>query len=289
MLRRLTLVLIASISTVLLSACSSGAFFLANLPVKFARPEVHRDISYGPQPWQKLDIYLPEETSAPAPVLVFFYGGRWSFGKKEQYAFVAKTFADAGYIVVLPDYSKYPAVKFPVFVEDAAKAVAWTHDHIHLYGGDTSRFYISGHSSGAHMGALVAANPEYLKTEGKPLSIVTAFAGLAGPYDFVPEAEDLKDIFGPPNNYPNMQVPTFVRGDEPPMLLLHGADDKDVIQRNLNRLRDKIEKSGGAVEAHIYDDVDHIDMIGSLSWLLEFKAPVERDMLEFFERQSPKQ
>lgn len=286
MLRRLTQVLFAGISVVFLSACSSGAFFLANLPVKFAGPETHRDVSYGPKPWHKLDIYLPEETSAPAPVLVFFYGGRWTFGKKEQYAFVAKTFSDAGYVVVLPDYSKYPAVKFPVFVEDAAKAVAWTHDHIGTYGGDPARFYISGHSSGAHMGALVSANPEYLKAEGKTLSIVTAFAGLAGPYDFIPEAEDLKIIFGPPDNYPNMQVPTFVRGDEPPMLLLHGADDTDVIQRNLNRLRAKIEKSGGVVEAKVYEDVDHIDIIGSLSWLLDYKAPVERDMLEFFARQS---
>ncbi|QHQ40647.1 alpha/beta hydrolase fold domain-containing protein [Microbulbifer hydrolyticus] len=276
----------ATAAVLFLSACSSGAFFLANLPVKFAGPEVSRDISYGPEAWQKLDIYRPEKTNEPAPVLVFFYGGRWTFGNKEQYAFVAKTFADAGYVVVLPEYSKYPAVKFPAFIEDGAKAVAWTHRNIPEYGGDTRRFFISGHSSGAHMGALISANPKYLETEGKPLSIITGFAGLAGPYDFIPQAEDLKDLFGPPKNYPNMQVPTFINGQQPPMLLLHGADDKQVILRNLNRLRDKIEKSGGVVEAHIYEGVDHIDIIGSLSWILDFKAPVERDMLDFFERQS---
>ncbi|WGL15393.1 alpha/beta hydrolase [Microbulbifer bruguierae] len=255
--------------------------------MKISHQKVHRDISYGPEPWQKLDIYLPEKTNTSAPVLVFFYGGRWTFGKKEQYAFVGKTFADAGYTVVLPDYAKYPEVRFPTFIEDAAKAVAWIHDHIHEYGGDGARLYVSGHSSGAHMGALISVNPSYLNNEGKPMAIIAAFAGLAGPYDFVPEAADLKDIFGPPDNYPNMQVPTFVNGKQPPMLLLHGADDEQVIQRNLNRLRAKIEATGGIVETRLYEEVDHIDIIGALSWVLKDKAPVKNDMLMFFDAHSP--
>lgn len=287
-MQRLILALFTAFSLIFMSACSSGAFLLANLPVKFGDQKIHRDIPYGPERWQKLDIYLPATVNPPAPVLVFFYGGRWTFGKKAQYAFAAKTFSDAGYVVVLPDYSKYPQVKFPAFVEDAAKAVAWTHDHIGEYGGNTSRLYVSGHSSGAHMGALVSVNPQYLKAEGKELAIITAFAGLAGPYDFIPEAQDLKDIFGPPENYPNMQVPTFVNGRQPPMLLLHGADDTQVIQRNLNRLRDKIESTGGIVETRVYDNIDHIEIIGSLSWLLKDRAPVKRDMLNFFEMYSEK-
>lgn len=136
------------------------------------------------------------------------------------------------------------------------------------------------------MGALISANPQYLDSEGKPLTIITAFAGLAGSYDFVPEAEDPKDLFGPPANYPNMQVPTFINGQQPPMLLLHGAEDTQVIQRNLNRLRDKIESTGGFVETHIYEDVDHTEIIGALSWILRNKAPVESDMLRFFESHS---
>lgn len=281
---RLILALLTGLAVIFTSACASSAFFLANLPVTFGDRETYRDISYGPQSWQKLDIYLPEKASMPAPVLVFFYGGRWSFGNKAQYAFVAKTFSDAGYVVVVPDYAKYPQVKFPAFVEDGAKAVVWAYDHIGEYGGDSARFYLSGHSSGAHIAALIAVNSQYLKAEGKTTAIITAFAGLAGPYDFIPEAEDLKDIFGPPVNYPNMQVPTFVDGRQPPMLLLHGADDEQVIQRNLNRLRDKIESTGGIVEARIYNDVDHIDIIGALSWILGGKAPVESDMLTFFEK-----
>lgn len=218
------------------------------------------------------------------PVLVFFYGGRWTFGNKEQYAFAALPFVKEGYIVVIPDYSKYPDVKFPSFVNDAALAVSWVHDNIRQYNGNPKRLYLSGHSSGAHIAALVTTNPDYMKQLGKDRNVVTAFSGLAGPYDFIPEDDDLKDMFGPTNNYKNIQVPTYVDGQQPPMQLLHGADDTDVIQRNLNRLREKIKEKGGVVETKIYTGIDHKEIVGALTWVWQDKAPVRDDMLDFFER-----
>lgn len=274
----------AALSVAILSGCSSASFFVANIPVTFSDAEIHSGIAYGAEDWQKLDIYAPENIEQAAPVMVFFYGGRWTFGHKEQYAFAALPFVEKGYIVVIPDYSKYPDVKFPLFVHDAAQATAWVHDNIGRYKGDKGRIYLSGHSSGAHLAALVAVDPSYLQKFGKDRSIVAAVSGLAGPYDFIPEDDDLKDMFGPPENYPDMQVPTFVDGLQPPMQLLHGADDIHVIQRNLNRLKDKIENEGGIVETKIYPEVDHTEIIGSLSWIWQDKAPVRHDMVDFFER-----
>ncbi|PZO82323.1 MAG: esterase, partial [Micavibrio aeruginosavorus] len=254
------------------------------VPVAFSDVERHRDIAYGTEKWQKLDIYAPKNIEEKAPVIIFFYGGRWTFGEKEQYAFAALPFVEKGYIVVFPDYSKYPDVKFPAFVEDAAIATAWTYDNISRYNGDNGRLYLSGHSSGAHLAALVTADPRYLKRLGKDRSIVTAFSGLAGPYDFIPEENDLKDMFSPPENYPNMQVPTFIDGRQPPMQLLHGGDDEDVIQRNLDRLKARIEEKGGIVETRIYPGIDHKEIVGALSWVWQNKAPVREDMTNFFER-----
>jgi acetyl esterase/lipase len=271
------------IASAFLAACSSASFFVANLPVKFSDTKTYRNVQYGNLPYEKLDIYAPDSAKS-APVLVFFYGGRWSFGKKEQYAFAALPFVQKGYIVVIPDYAKYPDVKFPEFVKDGAKAVSWVYDHIGQYGGNAKNLYISGHSSGAHIGALVAVDPSYLKAQGKDRSIIKSFAGLAGPYDFIPEDADLKDMFGPPENYPQMQVPTFVDGKQPPMMLLHGQEDKTVILRNLRRLEQKIEDKGGIVETKIYPGIDHKDIIGALSWVYDQKAPVRDDMARFFEK-----
>lgn len=273
-----------ALTALTLSACSSASFFVANVPLAFTDLDRFSDVPYGKEPWQKLDIYAPKSLKSPAPVLVFFYGGRWTFGNKEQYAFAALPFVKKGYIVVVPDYAKYPDVKFPTFVEDGAKSVAWVHDNIVAYNGDIERLYISGHSSGAHIAALINSDPRYLKAEGKNRSIIAAFAGLSGPYDFIPDEEDLKDMFGPADNYKNMQVTTFIDGKQPPMILLHGKEDKTVIMRNLLRLKDRIEKKGGVVEAKIYDGIDHKEIVGTLSWVWQDKAPVANDMDAFFKK-----
>jgi acetyl esterase/lipase len=214
---------------------------------------------------------------------VFFYGGRWETGTKEDYRFVGTRLADQGYIVVIPDYRKYPQVHFPVFVQDGAKALAWVYDNIEKYQGSSARIHIVGHSAGAQIGALLTANAHYMTDLGKSRSVVIHdFTGLAGPYDFTPDEPDLQDIFGPPQNYQLMQVTTFIDGQQPPMLLLYGTTDTMVKAYNLERLQQSIQERGGYVKSIIYPNTDHIDMVVGLSWLKSENAPIVKDMTEFF-------
>lgn len=248
--------LFSGLMALTMTACTQIGTQIANLPAKFSDMTVHKDIAYGDHPVQKLDIYVHKDADQPQssyPVLIFFHGGSWKDGSKDMYAFVGKTYAEQGYVVAIPDYQKYPNVKFPTFVEDGAKAIAWVHDHIDAYTGDTQNIFVMGHSSGAHIGSLVLADRNYLQVLNKSPDIVRAFAGLSVPYDFIPQAEDYKDMFGPPSNYPNMQVPTFINGDEPPMLLIWGNQDEIVIRRNLDRLETKIKEKEGIVDIRIYE------------------------------------
>ncbi len=280
----LTKILSAS-SALILGACTQVGINLANMPAHFSNTQIIKDISYGDEEWQKLDLYIPAEAkNQKLPVVMFFYGGRWEEGNKEIYKFIGNAFAKKEYIVVIADYSKYPEVKFPTFIEDAAAAIAWTSEHIDTYGGIKERIYLTGHSSGAHIAALAIADDRYLQKHNKNVSTVKAFVGLAGPYDFVPEAEDLKDMFGPPDNYPNMQIPTFINGNEPPMLLLWGAKDTAVIQRNLDRLKDKIESKSGIVETKIYPEIYHFQIITNFTWFLPSNESVINDTVNFFEK-----
>ena len=278
--------ILAALAPAFLAACTDGAFLVANLPAAFSGVSVTRDLAYGNGTSKKLDLYRPKRAmEGPLPVIVFLYGGRWTTGRKAQYAFAANALAQEGFIVAVPDYRKYPQVKFPGFVEDSAEAVAWVHDHIGSHGGDPARIFLAGHSAGAHIGALIAADPKYLGVHNKSRSIITAFAGLAGPYDFVPESADLKDMFGPPNRYTQMQVPTFIDGGQPPMLLLHGQKDDTVRLYNLEKLAAAIKARGGHVETRIYPDVDHIQIVGALSVFWLYKAPVKDDLVSFFRAQ----
>ena len=267
------------------TACSEVSLAVANFPTHFSDVEIKRDIAFGDKPTDKLDIYVPARQGVQAkalPVIVFFYGGRWSYGARGDYAFVGTTLAKQGYLTVIPDYSKYPQVKFPTFVEDGAHAVQWVAENIENYGGNANDIFVAGHSAGAHIGALLAADEHYMKEAGGSAKVIKGFAGLAGPYDFEPEEPDLQDMFGPPENYPQMQVTTFIDGNEAPMFLQYGGQDDTVHIRNLNLLRDKINAEGGQVETRIYPELDHVGIVGAFSWVLKSKSSVVADMIAFF-------
>lgn len=276
-----------SLGAILLTGCTQLGLGLANLPARVAGPDVVKDQAYGPEQLHRLDIYRPTGVGSSAPVLVFFHGGRWTDGDKSMYPFVGKAFADRGYVTVIADYRKYPQVRFPAFVHDGARAVAWVHEHIHRFGGDPEQIFIAGHSSGAHIASLLAADERYLQAQGKSIGIVRAFAGLAGPYDFVPDEDDLIDIFGPPERYSQMQTTTHIEGDEPPMLLLWGEKDTLVWRRNIDLLSEQIRARSGRVNTQIYPELDHVGILASLTWMLRDRRPVFEDMLQFFAQHAP--
>jgi acetyl esterase/lipase len=257
---------------------------IVNLAPALSRTSIIRDVSFGPELWQKLDIYLPPApNSGDLSVVVFFYGGRWTVGSKQLYGFVGDAFAKRGYIAVIPDYSKYPKVRFPAFVDDGAKTLAWVHDHFQEYRGRQDRIFVAGHSAGAHIGALLAADPSYLRHRGKDRNtVIRGFACLAGPYAFTPDEPDLQDMFGPAEHYPAMQVTTFIDGNQPPMLLLYGDADTAVRRYNLDRLEGLIHEKGGVVKSIIYPGVDHTWIVGALSWINFRGPPVIGDITAFF-------
>ncbi|MBM6551434.1 alpha/beta hydrolase [Marinomonas ostreistagni] len=266
------------------SGCTQIGLKTANLPAQLSGLERFEDIAYGTEAQQRLDVYIPEDAANQSsyPVIVFFYGGRWTDGNKDMYPFLAQKYVDRGYVVVIPDYRKYPEVTFPTFVEDGAQAIAWTVNHIRSYQGNEQQMFVMGHSAGAHIGALLAANPEYLAAHGLSTQVIKGFAGLSGPYDFTPEDDDLKDIFGPPERYPQMTVTTFIEGNEPPMLLLWGGKDALVGRQNIDRLSAKIEQQNGQVSTKIYPAMGHVDMVSNMVWFLPSKAPIVDDTQQFF-------
>jgi acetyl esterase/lipase len=263
------------------SACTQLGIFVINFPTLFSNQKVVRNLSFGSNYGSKLDLYYPKKSDKPSPVIVFFHGGKWMNGKKQDYRFVADAFTKKGYIVIIPDYVKYPITKFPTWQEDGAKAVVWAYNNVKTYNGDKNNLFVMGHSAGAHIGALLATNNEYLLKEKASRSYIKAFVGIAGPYNFIPDDKDLENMFAPKENYPNMQVSTYIDGKQPPMLLLWGEKDKDVGKSNLDKLENTLKQKGGKYDIKIYPNIDHIDIITALSPLKQNLAPVLKDIDSF--------
>jgi acetyl esterase/lipase len=266
-----------------------------------------RDLVYCDEHRLRLDVYAPravvarEEPAAVvaagapagtgagetadehlrAPVVVFFHGGRWTYGSKDHYRFLGHALARAGVLCVVAQYRLYPTVRFPAFVDDAARAVAWVRRNIASMDGDPGRIFVMGHSAGAHIAALLATDPAYLARVGEDKQWLAGMIGLAGPYDFLPIRDaDLCDLFGPAEEHPRSQPIRHVRGDEPPMLLLHGDRDRTVGRGNSKRLAERVREAGGRAQTRLYP-VGHLGIVATLSARMGFLAPTVADIVEF--------
>ncbi len=153
------------------------------------------------------------------------------------------------------------------------------------YGGSPEKIFVMGHSSGAHLAALLALNPDYLKAAGGDRAWLRGMIGLAGPYDFMPiTAPDMRDMFGPPERFELSQPITFVDGDNPPLLLLHGEDDQSVGVRNTRRLSAAVAKAGGPVETVIYPEMSHAWIVATLAAPLRGRSDVLKQVSDFVRR-----
>ncbi len=245
---------------------------------------VAADVAYGSDPRQTLDVYAPEGVSR-APVIVFFYGGSWNSGRRQDYAFAAKALASRGFVVVVPDYRLVPQVRYPAFVEDGAAAVAWTVANIARYGGDPARIGVSGHSAGGYIAILLALDGRWLAAAGVP-GAIKAGVGLAGPYDFYPfEAGGAAEAaFGQAPDPRQTQPISFARAEAPPLLLLTGDEDTTVKPRNATALAAALTALKSPVTVKTYPNIGHIGIILALSKPFRGKAPALADMTGFFHK-----
>jgi acetyl esterase/lipase len=233
------------------------------------------DVAYGLKARQRLDVYRPASASKSSPVIVFFYGGNWNSGSRDDYAFVGRALAKRGFVVVIPDYRLYPDVRYPDFLDDSAAAVAWTVREINNYGGDASRLFVMGHSAGAYNAAMVAFDASLLAKAGVKPGAVRGFIGLAGPYNFLPiENRNTRPVFNYPNTPASSQPINHVTAASPPALLIAANKDDTVNpSRNTGAMAQKMRDSGVPVREIYFDGVNHVTLVGSLAAPLKGLAP----------------
>jgi acetyl esterase/lipase len=239
------------------------------------------DQAYGEGPRQKLDVYRPVEALPNAPLVVYFYGRAWRDGNKEEFRFVASSLTNAGFVVILPDYRLYPEVRFPDFVEDGAKAVAWALENAGRFAADGRKLYLMGHSAGAQIAALLSFDNRYLRAAGVDSPDIAGFIGLSGPYDFLPVQSDYLLKLFPEDVRADSQAISFVSESSPPTLLIHGGDDDIVEAGNSERLAEKLRSVGVTVTLHNYAGVGHGRVVVALAPPLDFVAATLDDCIAF--------
>jgi len=129
---------------------------------------VERDIAYGADTAQRIDVYFPVRPKA-APILFMVHGGAWMVGDKATSRVVVnkmKRWVGRGFIMVSVNYRLSPQADPVEQANDVAKALAFAQSKAMTWGGDPARFVLMGHSAGAHLVALLAADPSIGKQQG---------------------------------------------------------------------------------------------------------------------------
>jgi len=262
-LRRIVVIAIILAVPTLIANCSRVAYGVLNAPAYLGSYERRANIRYGELPRQSLDVYVPNG-ARNRPTVVFWYGGIWTKGTKEQYRFVGAALASAGYVAILADYRLYPSVRFPDFVDDGALAVRWAREHVSEMGGDPRSIFIMGHSAGAHLAALLALDERYLKKVGGDASWIRGWIALSAPYELEMRVKVLDFIFGA-HSRAEWQPIQLVSSRAPPALLIHGLDDNMVHPHEAVDFDEKLRAAGVPVDCRLYAGAGHTGPVTALS------------------------
>jgi acetyl esterase/lipase len=136
-----------------------GSWWRTALQIPFhpRHMQIIRDIAYGAEPRNQLDVWRLPTTPAGAPVVFYIHGGAWTFGnKREQGRPMLHEFVERGWIAVVCNYRLAPRDPWPAQMQDVTRTLEWIKLNIATYGGDPDRIVVSGGSAGGHLAALLA-------------------------------------------------------------------------------------------------------------------------------------
>ena len=147
-----------------------------------ARLEARLDVPYSTGERHRLDIF--PAAGRGAPILAFIHGGYWRAFDKSDFSFVASAYVKAGVGVAVIGYPLAPAATLDEITESVRQAVAWLFHHATAFAGDPARLFVSGHSAGGHLTAMMMSTD--WAARGLPTDLVKGGAAISGVYDLEP-------------------------------------------------------------------------------------------------------
>jgi len=280
----------------LIGVATAVFLFFANWGDELPRVDHVATAYYAPLPQahnkNQLDIYPSDNYQAPAseqplsPVLFFIHGGGLMIGDKNNHTQLGHKFASMGYTTVLVNHRLSPEAAHPEHIEDIATAFAWVQKHIAEYGGDPSRVFVAGHSSGGYLGMLLAADSRYLAKHTLSPKHIRGVVAISGFFHIERLAEERpKSVWSEHRvSWPDASPANHLKPGLPPTLLLYAEHDNDARKLESIDLAKKISALGTtSVDIHQIADRNHAT-IGM--YMMTNEDLVSAHLLTFIDRNS---
>lgn len=222
-----------------------------------------------------LDLFTPKsQPSRPRPAIVFLHGGCWWKGDPSQFHYQAGYLASRyGFAAVSVDYRLSQEAPFPAALQDAKCAVRWLRSQADELNVDPGRVAVCGGSAGAHLSSMLlttAGIPEYEGSGGNEgyssdVNLGILFNGEFDMWDLVEKGsllEPMKQFMGGtpdecPERYDELSTIRRIHPGVPPVLLLHGTEDRCVSHEQSVAFHERLREAGVHSELEIYAGKPH--------------------------------
>lgn len=210
-----------------------------------------RDIAYGPDPKETLDLFMPEAKGKPRPVLIFVHGGGYVGGDKSRagdgspspfYDNMMIWAVSHGLVGVNMNYQLAPKATYPTVQREIAEVVALARKNAAAWGGDPDRIIIWGHSAGASHVASFIAHPEtYADIAGAQKPVAGAIV-TSGGYEFGGTRDNV--YYGPAAALPERSSTQGLIKSKVPLLVAHAELDPEGMVADADRLHQTLTRAG---------------------------------------------
>jgi arylformamidase len=226
-----------------------------------ARLGAPRRVAYGVTPYETLDIYAaPKEK---APIVIFVHGGAWRTGHAKDSAYGAETFVRAGAHFVVLDFINVieSGGDLMPMINQVRGGVAWAARNSASFGGDPGRIYLTGHSSGAHLGGCVLIT-DWEKDFGLPRDTVRGATLCSGMYDLKPARLSKRGDYVKFTDATEDALSTQRHLDRItcPVTVLHGTLETPEFQRQTREFATALKVAGKPVRLIVAENYNHFEI-----------------------------
>lgn len=221
--------------------------------------------AYGPTAVEGLHVYPAQKPNAP--IFVFIHGGAWLRGEAKNYGFPAELFVNAGVNYIALDFIAVGAASgdIGIMAEQVRRGIAWAYKNAASFGGDASRFYIGGHSSGGHL-CGVALVTDWQKDFGLPADMVKGGLCMSGMYDMKPVRLSKRSSYVKFTDEMEQAMSSQRQIDKlrAPIIVTYGTNETPEFQRQNRDFAAAVKAAGKPVELIEALNFNHFEMCESL-------------------------